>query len=174
MYNIGLDNFLRAKQLKSKATIDSFLLSQNITSFTSKNHNRVNNYIQNNWIKFASFVDKGLKSGTLEGKAVKLNTYYDEQREYNNQRKTEINTLSSELIKFSHIVKKYDSIRNLSHMRTFCMNNNIPLPRRLEEGNSHLYKSSPILNEILNHPLKDKCIEYMKERWLIKNTNNQY
>lgn len=171
MYSTGLIHFLSVKQLKPKTTINAFLSSQNITSFTAKNHNRVNNYIQNNWIKFATFVDKGIKSGILEGKAIKLNTYYDEQREYTNQRKQEINTLSPDLLKFSNIVKKYDSLRDLSHLRRFCMDNNIPLPKRLEEGKSHLYKSSPVLNEVLNHPLKDKCIKYMKERWSIKQSN---
>lgn len=81
MYNYGLVKFLQAKKLKSDECINAFLKSDNITEFTSKNHNRVNNYIQNNWTRFCSFVDMGIKEGTLQGKAIKLNTYFDKERE---------------------------------------------------------------------------------------------
>lgn len=84
MYNYGLVKFLEAKKLKSNECINAFLTSEGITDFNSKHHNRVNNYIENHWEKFCSFVDRGIKNGTLQGKAVKLNTYFDEQREYYN------------------------------------------------------------------------------------------
>lgn len=94
MYNYGLVQFLQAKKLKSKECIDKFLLSEGITNFTSKNHNRVNNYIQNNWIKFAAFCDKGIKSGELNGEAVRLNYSFEEQRNYHNKVKEEFESLN--------------------------------------------------------------------------------
>ena len=89
MYNYGLVKFLQAKKLKSNECINAFLKSEGVTEFTAKHHNRVNSYIEKHWTKFASFVDRGIKDGTLQGKAVKLNTYYDEQNEYRNIVKNE-------------------------------------------------------------------------------------
>jgi hypothetical protein len=83
MYNIGLVRFIEAKSLKSKQCIDAFLKHQGV-AFTSKNHNRVNDYIDKNWNRFATFVDKGIRAGTLNGNPVKLNTYYAEQEERRN------------------------------------------------------------------------------------------
>lgn len=94
MYNYGIVRFLQAKQLKSKECIDGFLISEGITNFTSKNHNRVNKYIESNWTKFAAYCDKGLKSGELQGKAVKFNYYYDEQREYKEKVRQEYEALN--------------------------------------------------------------------------------
>lgn len=81
MYNYGLVKFLQAKKLKSNECINAFLKSENC-DFEAKHHNRVNTYIEKHWVRFASFVDKGIKDGTLQGRAVKLNTYFDEAREY--------------------------------------------------------------------------------------------
>jgi flagellar motility protein MotE (MotC chaperone) len=89
MYNYGLVKFLQAKKLKSNECINAFLKAEDITEFTAKHHNRVNSYIEKHWTKFSSFVDRGIKDGTLQGKAVKLNTYFDEQREYRSAVKSE-------------------------------------------------------------------------------------
>ena len=83
MYKYGLVKFLQAKKLKSNECINAFLKSEGC-DFEAKHHHRVNNYIEKNWTKFSSFVDRGIKDGTLQGKAVKLNTYYSEQEEYRN------------------------------------------------------------------------------------------
>lgn len=82
MYNYGLVKFLQAKKLKSKECINAFLESNGVTTFQAKHHNRVNDYLEKHWVKFASFVDRGIKDGTLKGKAIKLNTFYDEREEY--------------------------------------------------------------------------------------------
>jgi hypothetical protein len=89
MYSYGLVKFLQAKKLKSAEAINSFLKSEGITNYTAKHHHRVNSYIQKNWTKFATFIDKEIKNGNLKGSAVKLNHYYDEQREYKNEVRNE-------------------------------------------------------------------------------------
>lgn len=81
MYNYGITSFLQAKSVEAKQAIVKFLEEENVTAFTHKNHNRVNEYVQANWIKFSSFIDKSIKSGKIKGNAVKLNTYFDEKRE---------------------------------------------------------------------------------------------
>lgn len=98
MYNYGLVQFLQIKKLKSKECIDKFLLSEGITNFNSKNHDRVNDYIQKNWVKFASFCDKGIKSKELNGKAVRLNYSFDEQKNYQNKAREEYESLNLTLL----------------------------------------------------------------------------
>jgi len=123
MYNIGLQRFLQAKSLKSKETIDKFLIHCNITEFNSKNHNRVNNYIENNWNKFANFCDKGIKSGELKGVAVKLNTYFDEQYERNlivQNEYEEVNLTIEE-----EKVLKYIKKEGIGKVHSFLMKNGI-------------------------------------------------
>lgn len=83
MYNYGLTSFLDAKHLNYKEAINAFLKHQGVTEFTAKHRYKVNDYIEENWVRFASFIDKSIKNGTLKGEAVKLNTYYAEQKERN-------------------------------------------------------------------------------------------
>ena len=108
MYNYGLVKFLQAKKLKSNECINAFLKAEGVTEFTAKHHNRVNSYIEKHWTKFSSFVDRGIKDGTLQGKAVKLNTYFDEQREYRDTVKAEFENanLTTEQQKILDEIKK--------------------------------------------------------------------
>lgn len=81
MYNRGIVSFLQAKKVSKIAdAINQFLQSEEIKNFTAKNHFQANNYIQQNWTKFSTFIDSSIKSGKIAGKAVKLNHYYDEER----------------------------------------------------------------------------------------------
>ncbi len=81
MYNRGLIKFMERKKLSSRQAIGGFLASEGVT-ISRHDYRKVNSYIQDNWVKFCSFVDRGLQEGILQGKRVKLNTYYDEQEAY--------------------------------------------------------------------------------------------
>lgn len=83
-YDYGTIAFLKAKKLNAKQTIQAYIKDQN-ESFSHNNIKKVNALISSNFSRFATFCDKAIKSGTLKGNAVKLNTYYDEQRERNEQ-----------------------------------------------------------------------------------------
>lgn len=96
-YNYGLVNFLQAKQLSSKQAIDSFLQEEGVTEFNSKHHNRVNEYIQANWVKFASHCDRGIKSGALKGKAVRLDFHHEEEQKRHYRVRDEFKTAGTTL-----------------------------------------------------------------------------
>ena len=81
MYSTGLVKFLQAKKVRSNDAINSFLAAEGVLHFTARHHRQVDSYLQKNWTKFATFIDKEIRSGKLKGQAVKLNSYYDEQRE---------------------------------------------------------------------------------------------
>lgn len=49
----------------------------------------INKFIGNNWVNFATFIDKSIKDGSLKGKAVRLDYYHEEQREYKRKVKEE-------------------------------------------------------------------------------------
>ena len=84
MINHGITSFLYMKKVKEKEGIKAFLTHQQVNVGINR-HNEVNDYIQSNWSKFASFIDNSIKNGTLKGKAVKLNTHFDEERQRVNQ-----------------------------------------------------------------------------------------
>lgn len=87
--NRGLMTFIAHKKLDYNQVVSLFMSEQ-----TNTNGMRAHRYIQANWDKFATFVDKGLKSGRLKGKDIKLNTYYSEQKEYHNKIKAEFESVN--------------------------------------------------------------------------------
>lgn len=163
MYSIGLERFMQAKKLKSQDTINQFLQSEGITEFTPKNHLKVNNYIQKHWTKFASFVDAGIKSGKLQGKAVKLNYYYDEQRERNEIVKKERDLLTKEENDLYNLMRKYDSGVSFSRTASFFAKKGFNLPKN-SDAISKAARSQPKLAFILNSEYYDEYINILKER----------
>ena len=163
MYSYGLKIFAQAKKLDLRETISKFLEQEKITKFTVNNHNKVNNYIQNNWIKFATFVDKGIKSGLLKGKVIKLNTYFDEQREFKNNCKKEIKLITKEEMQLITLISKYDDLMHLSRTSSFFGRKNIKMPSN-QEGFSRKYKILPKIQFILNSDLKEEYINYLKNK----------
>jgi hypothetical protein len=159
MYNQGLIKFIQAKRLSSTQCINSFLISEGITNFSAKNHNRVNSYIETNWTKFASFVDKELKNGNLKGRAIKLNTYFDEQRERKEKVKDEYNSieLSIQQQQLLFRIRK----EGIGFIQSFLMKNGIkPLP-----------KDSSFTSKVLSWlPLVNQAIE---NDIIISNTYNE-
>lgn len=83
MYDYGIRTFCDRKDVSINDAVAKYLQYRNVTDFKPKQHEKVNNYINNNWNNFANFIDKSLKSGTIKGKPCKLNTYFGERREYN-------------------------------------------------------------------------------------------
>lgn len=117
MYYYGLMKFMEYKKLHAKQCINAFLESEGITEFNHKNGLKVSNHIANNWTKFASFVDRGLKNGTLNGQRVKLNTEYDRIAEHRRKTKEEFESLnlSDEEELLLDLVYKEGKYRNQIH-----------------------------------------------------------
>lgn len=82
MYDHGLITFLKANDVSVIEAVNKYLQYKKVTDFKPKHHDKVNNFIKQNWQNFASFVHNSIKSGSLIGKPIKLNSYYDEQKEY--------------------------------------------------------------------------------------------
>jgi hypothetical protein len=137
MYYYGLVKFLQAKKLKSNECINAFLISEGITDFTAKNHNRVNEYIDKHWIKFAAFVDKSIKNGNIQGKAVKLNTYYDEKAEWLRLVKNEFEEVK--LTKEESDLLGKIKNKGVSHIQSFLHNKGVT-----GLGKDYSYKSKTL------------------------------
>lgn len=163
MYNRGLQSFINAKQLKPSQCINAFLRSEGITDFNYKNHNKVNRYIQKYWNKFANFIDKGIKNGTLKGKAVKLNTYYAEKRQYKQEAKEECSLLTKEEWALVKILKEHDDFTRLSKCHSFFNKRNIELPKPNSESLTRIVHHLPRIQFILNHRLYDEFIDYIQQ-----------
>lgn len=149
MYNHGLVKFLQYKKLKLKECINAFLKSEGVTEFSSKHHNRVNNYIQKNWEKFCSFVDKGIKDGSLHGKAVKLNTHFDERRKYQKavQKELEDINLTQEQKAFMAKIRK----DGIGWLQSIMMKKGInSLPKNLDYKAKSL-QWLPIINQAIKN-----------------------
>jgi len=173
MYSYGLQSFLQRKKLKSNQAINLFLQSQGITTFTAKNHNRVNEYIQNNWTKFATFIDKALKAGLLEGERVKLNYYFDEQREFKENAKAVTESLTPDQKRVWDAVRKYDDPVRFSYSSSFFSKRGMgTLPKNAEyeeslngPGICRLKKVLPKIEFIANSGLVDEWLDNIKERY---------
>lgn len=79
----GVLAFISQKELNDFKTVKAYIKKLGLQ--IDPNSKKAANIINKNFVSFASFCDKSIKEGTLEGKAVKLNTYYDERREYKQQ-----------------------------------------------------------------------------------------
>ena len=148
MYNYGLVKFLQAKKLKSNECINAFLKSEGCT-FEAKHHNRVNNYIEKHWTKFASFVDSGIKNGTLQGKAVKLNTYFDEAREYHNLVANEfkgVNLTTEQQKMLDHIRRN-----GIGKLQSAMMKMGIHPEKKNYEYKSKILQWLPVVNQALDN-----------------------
>lgn len=117
--NYGIEKFLSAKKLKAKEVINEFLLSENVFGFDFSNKAMVNEYIQKNFTKFASFCDKGIKKGVFKGVDVKLNSYYDERREYKERVRKEYQQMN--LTELQQSILKYISknFNNAGFLQSF-------------------------------------------------------
>jgi len=127
-YNYGIISFLNRKQVHASTAIKAYLEHKNVKI---KGDFKISQYIEDNWTSFASFVDKGIKSGTLKGIAIRLDYYHDEQREYVKAVKSEFENIeltSQEQEILNKIKKEY----GVGFIHSFLMKKNIrPLPKEL-------------------------------------------
>jgi hypothetical protein len=159
MYNYGLVKFLEAKKLKSNEAINGFLIESGVTEFTAKHHNRVNAYIQANWTRFCSWVDKGLREGTLNGKSVKLNTYYDEIKERQAEIFEEYRSLnlSKEQEELLNIVFE----DNFQSAQSFLSKiKNTIIEKKNQTYTSNKLRFLPIVNQIIDNDWFEEFIIY--------------
>jgi hypothetical protein len=153
MYNKGLERFLQAKKVSSQKAINAFLQSKEITDFTAKNHFKVNGYINANFEAFATFVDQSIKNGTLTGKAVKLNTSWEIQRQRSAAIGAEFHDCNADEIALYNDICKYDDCIHLSKTQSFFNKRGVLLPGNNHEAISRIGKLLPKLQFIINHSL---------------------
>ena len=154
MYNYGILRFLGAKSVKVKPAIKAFLESEN-APFTPNNVNKVNNYIQSNWTRFSSFIDKSIKSGVLNGHAVKLNTYYDELRDRKNEISSEFEkeNLTKEEIKIITL-----NINEWGQVQSFVSKKGLVYPPKNYEYTSKRLQNMPIITLLRENNLVSELV----------------
>jgi hypothetical protein len=125
-YNYGIISFLNRKQVHTSTAIKAYLEHKDAKI---KGDFKTSQYIEDNWTSFASFVDKGIKSGTLKGVAIRLDYYHEEQREYVKSVKSEFESIeltSQEQEILNKIKKEY----GVGFIHSFLMKKNIqPVPK---------------------------------------------
>ena len=172
MYYYGLVKFINAKKLQSNECINAFLQSEGISDFTAINHNKVNDYIGKNWVNFATFIDKELKSGVIQGKAIKLNTKFDEIEERQKLIDKEFLLFTKEEKQLINFIRKYDNLSHLSKTSSFFNNKFLQLPRN-GIGISRAMKLLPKIQFILNSQYYNEYISFLKKKkiklWQQKN-----
>jgi len=156
MYNYGLTKFLQAKNLKSNQAINAFLKSEGC-DFTAKNHNRVNNYLQSNWNKWATFVDKGLKDGTLSGTSKKLNHYFDEEKE----RRERVNKEFKEIDLTPEQMKVFDFMKEhgVGKIQSILMKSGFSAPGKNYEYESRKLQWLPLVNKVIESEIDLNIID---------------
>lgn len=108
MYNTGIEVFLNLKKVNIREGVKAFIKHKGVKTNPYDNY-EASAYIQSNWEAFASFIDKSIKDGTLKGTAVKLNSYYQEQRQRNEMIRAqtkELNITKEEQRIFNRIKKE--------------------------------------------------------------------
>jgi len=161
MYNYGIINFLNQKKVKKHhATIKAFLEYRNET-FSHKNWLKVNEYIQNHWSQFASFIDISIKNGFIEGKAVKLNYYFDEVRERNEKVNAEfasvnLSPLEKRVLKFIHV--------NMGTFNNFISKRGINMVPKKYSYTTKRLQCLPWLNLLKENNLLEEFNLFMNEK----------
>lgn len=77
-WSYGLITFCEAKQLNLNEVVNAFIKEYKLQGDK-------NEAIQNNWQKFAAYVNKGLLSGSIKGKAVSVSNGSQEQKQANRE-----------------------------------------------------------------------------------------
>jgi hypothetical protein len=128
MISRGITVFLHKKNVSLYTALSLYLQYLGITNVKMTNHNKINKLIDSDWTKFATFIDKSIKSGKIKGNDIKLNTYYDEQRQYKEQSKQMFNSLSDEERFVYTSLKKLDDYRHYSIQQSFFNKKGVKLP----------------------------------------------
>lgn len=161
MLDRGLLSFLAAKNVKTNQAITMFLQSEEITGFTSRNHRQVNSYIQNNWNKFATFIDKSIKSGKLNGTPVKLNYYYEEERQRREAAQIEYNAMPDDVKRLWKLITKYDDKAKLSKCASFFGKRGLFFPKNDDTATSAIARNLPKLMYMIESGYYEELIEHL-------------
>ena len=167
MISYGLMRFIQEKNLNSKKAINSYLQHKGITEFTAKNSTRASQYIQRNWHSWASFIDRSIKNGSLEGKAVKLNHYYDEQEKRKQEQLADLNDIDKDILEFAWNVVRLskslgDTQNKLSNVQRFIAVHEIKLPNVNKEGIHPIKRWEPKFKTLIELGYKHKLINYLE------------
>ena len=117
MRNQGLVNFLHKKQVHVETALKMYAELHQLPK------KQVEQHIQDNWVKFASWVHTSIVAGTLKGKPVKLDHY---SKSYYTQKKADIQA-KIEYEKENGIHELVEKLRkkDLSDLQSFCAKNGI-------------------------------------------------
>lgn len=164
MYSYGLVRFLQAKKLKSKEAINAFLQSEGITAFTARQSYKADAYINKNWGKFHSFIDRSIKSGTISGQRVRLNYNYEIEEQREQQRRDEFATLSPEQNQFYSVIKKYDDVTRLSKVASYIKKTyGVDLPKNSDGDHAtRALKMLPKIQFIIDNGWMSEVIDHLK------------
>jgi sulfur relay (sulfurtransferase) DsrC/TusE family protein len=160
MYNWGIISFLQDKSVNTRKGIQAFILKEGV-DFNPNHYDKVNNYIQKNWNKFSTFIDKAIKSGELKGTPVKLNTHFDEKRERDEIVRNEFKyaNLSPEEEKvLRHIRKNYGPDK----VQSFLAKRGISTMPKDKSYTSKTLQHMPNVKQLTNNGWLEEFLESIK------------
>jgi hypothetical protein len=165
-YNYGIVAFLNAKRVPAKQAVKLFLEHCG-KKCSYRDYRNASDYIQANWNRFATFIDKALLSGELKGQRVKLNTYYEEQAERNREIAQEFKSVE--------LSKEEKAILNIpSHefgvVHSVIAKAGFKSPQKEYSYTSKKLQNMPLILLLRENGLIDRVLEEYKKR---KEANNK-
>ena len=167
MLDRGIQMFVQKKQLKTKKVINMFLQSEGITnfSFNTRRNRKANDYIQNNWEKFARFVDHGIKTNLFSGNPRPIRKgYWDQVKEEKRKRKEEFAQYTAGETRFMNFLKRHDDWMRLSKCVSFCAKNDLRMPTQNYDAVSRAGKNLPKIRFLLGLECRKELIEYIRTK----------
>lgn len=170
-YNRGINSFLGAKSLDPKKTVALFITHME-RNFKATNIHKSVALIEENWNRFATFVDKALTEGTLKGNRVP--TYdgrFEEMKRENEERRAEYGEETAEVRELFAFMQKHDPFPHISLTMSFFAKRGYMLPANDQGKVSRIGKSSTKLQYILDSGYQDELKEYLLQKTTEKQTS---
>lgn len=140
--NKGLISFCDRKQINAIKTVRMFTKETGLQ-------------VDNNFVKFATFVDKKIKSGELQGNDAPLNKeMWDESRRKQEEHNAEMKTFTSEHKRF---YRKYKE--NTSALDSFFGKKEIKRPLQIE-SKTKLGRLIPVFDYLKDNGLLEEFMNY--------------
>lgn len=151
MYSIGLVRFSHKKQFNLSKALEMFF-AKHAPDIKHNKPKLVNNILADdkNFTKFAAFVDKSLKDGSLKGKPVRLNYSYEEAEMHRVKAEAEKKALNKEELLLWNLIKKYDDPTRLSKCTSFFNKKGMWFPPNNDLMVSRVGKNLPKLLFMIN------------------------
>ena len=158
MWSRGIIVFCDKKKVAHIKAIKMFLSTYNPELLKDKQV-KANDCVQNNFEKFATFVDQKIKSGELKGTPVKLNTYFDEQRQRKDTVRKEFEdlNLSKEEQKLINLINDNKGIA-----ASVIAKAGLSFPKQSESFISKKLSRLPVLRTLQENNLVETFIERIK------------